>query len=88
MFLIGPPEHLAVDGDEVRAKPGERTHPGDEAALELLRIEHGEDIAELVMRGRADLEGPEPAQQSQLLLAELGDLHPAFAAGEKSPLAQ
>ena len=31
--------------------------------LELLRVEGGEDVAELVVRRRADPKGPEAAQQ-------------------------
>ena len=72
-LLIGAPERLAVDGDDVRAEFGERRRPGDEAVLELPGIEDREDIAELVVRGRALREPPETAQKSQLLLAVLGD---------------
>jgi len=31
----------------------ERCDPGDEAALEGLRVERGENIAQMIMRGRA-----------------------------------
>ena len=57
----------------------DRAHGFDhaDAALKLLRIEGCEDVAELVVRERADPEGPQATQQFQLLLAELGDLDPA-----------
>jgi hypothetical protein len=67
---MGALQRLAVDGDEVGRAPGQRRHPADEAALELLGIEHGEEVAQVIMRGRAVRERPEVAQQGQLLLVD------------------
>jgi hypothetical protein len=36
-----------------RRRLGQRRGPGDEAALESLRVERGENIAQMIMRGRA-----------------------------------
>jgi hypothetical protein len=87
-LLIGAPERLAVDGNDVRAEPGERRHPGDEAVLKLLRVEDGEDVAELVVRGRAVAARPEAAQEVQFLLTETGDLDPALTPGEHAEKTQ
>ena len=87
-LLIGAPQRLAVDGDDVGAELGERADPGDEAALELLGIERREQVAQLVVRRRAVLERPEAAQKLKLLLAELGDLHPALGGGQHGHQAQ
>jgi hypothetical protein len=66
----------------VGAELAERADPGDEAALELFGIERGEQVAQLVVRRRAVLEGAKAAQRLKLLLAELGDLHPALGGGQ------
>jgi len=87
-FPIGAPEPLAVNGDAVGAGPAQRRHPGDEAALERPRVADSEEGAAPVMRGRPVLEGPEPTQESRLLLTELGGLPPALAAGEHAEKAQ
>jgi len=50
---------------------GDSFDPGDEALLEGHRIQG----AELVVRGRAIGERPEPTQQRQLLLFDPGDTH-------------
>ena len=52
--------------------------PGDEAALELLGIERGEDIAEVIVRRRTIAERPEAAQKRELLVAEAGDIGEGF----------
>ena len=51
-----------------------RRNPGDKAALERLRVERGENIAQMIMRRRAVCERPEPAQKIELLLAKTGDV--------------
>ncbi len=48
-FLIGAPQRLAVDGDDVRAAPGERCRPGDEAVLKLFGIKGCEDVTALIV---------------------------------------
>ena len=74
-LLIGASERLApglrrgrLDGDDIRPEFRERSNPGNEAALEGLGIEFGNPIAELVMRRRAVLEGPEPVSYTHLTL--------------------
>ena len=39
-----------------------------------LGVERGENIAQMIVRGRAVAIGPEPAQQIELLLAKAGDV--------------
>src|SRR5277367_81819 len=53
-------------------------HPGCETMLEFLGVEDRKDIAELVVRGRPVAKRPEPAQQSELFLAEPRDLDEAI----------
>jgi hypothetical protein len=79
-FLIRAPQRLAVDGNDARRQPREPRDPGDEATLELLRVERREDVVELIVRRRAILERPETMQQIELLIAEPGELDPAFKA--------
>ena len=87
-LLIGAPQRLAVDGDEIGPERCERAGPGDEAALELFGVESREQIAELIVRRRAVLERSEPAQERELPLAELRDLDPALRAGQHRQQAQ
>src|ERR1700728_1703896 len=53
---------------------GQRGDPGDEAALELLRVQDSQDVTEVVVRRRALRERPEATQQVQLLAAEQRDI--------------
>jgi hypothetical protein len=46
--------------------------------LELLRVERGEDVAELIMRRRAIRERPEPAQKREFPRPEAGDIDEAL----------
>ena len=78
-LLIGSAQRLAVDGDDASIQTCQARDPGDEARLELLGVEDGEDVAELVVRWGLILEWPEATQQRQLLLAVLGDLDPTLA---------
>ena len=41
---------LPIDRDHALRHAGQRRDPGDETALELLRVEGGEDVAEMIMR--------------------------------------
>ncbi len=88
LLLVRAARRLAVDGDDVGGRLGQRRHPGNEAALERLRVERGEDIAELVMRGRAVLEGPEAAQEVDLRLAKERNFGERLGAGENGEQAQ
>ena len=74
LLPAGAAQRLAVDGDDLRGRAGQRRHPGHEAALELLGVEGGEDVAEVIVRRRAVAKRPEPAQQLDLLLAEPRDI--------------
>ena len=81
-LLAGPPGGLAIDGDDPLGSSGQRGYPGDEAALELLVVQHGEDIAKMVVRRRAVGEAAEAAQKVQLLAAEQGDVGDGLRAGQ------
>ena len=48
---------LAVDGHHLLGNPGQGRHPGDEAALERLGVEGGEDVAQMIMGRRAAAKG-------------------------------
>ena len=48
-LLARPPHRLAVDGDHLARSPGLGRNPGDEALLELLRIQRCEDVAKMVV---------------------------------------
>ena len=71
LFLTGPPQRLAVDGDHPLWRSGQRRNPGDEAALELLGVEDPQDVAQMVV---CVSERPEAAQKSELLAAEQSDI--------------
>jgi hypothetical protein len=62
--------------------PVSRRDPGDEALLELLGIERGQDVAQVVVRRRAVGERAEAAQQRQLLDAEQRDVGDGFRASQ------
>ena len=88
-LLAGPTSGLAIDGDDFLRGSGQRGYPGDEAALELLVVQHGEDIArKMVVRRRAIGEGTEAAQQVQLLAAEQGDVGDGLRAGKDGDQAE
>src|SRR5208282_6514209 len=59
-----------------------------EAALELLMVQHGEDIAKMVVRRRAVGEAAEAAQKVQLLTAEQGDVGDGLRAGQDGDQAE
>jgi hypothetical protein len=58
-ILIGSPQRFAIDGDDLSIKPGQPRDPRDKAPLELLGVEDGKNIAELVVRRRFILERPQ-----------------------------
>jgi len=51
-----------------------------------LGVEAGENVAEMIMRGRTVREGPQTAQELQLLPAEKRDLDEAIGPGEDGQL--
>ena len=69
-LLVGAAQRLAIDGNHIRRRAGQRGHPGDEAVLELLGVESGKNVAELIVRGRTVAKRPKPAQKAELLLAK------------------
>ena len=82
LLLAGPPNRLAVDGDHPLGSSGQRRDPGNKAALELLGIQDGENVAEMIVRRRAFVERTEAAQQAKLLAAEQGDIGDRLGAGQ------
>ena len=67
LLPAGAAQRLAVDSDHLPGCAGQRRHPIDEAALELLGVEHGQNVAEVIMRRRPMAKRPEPPQQLDLL---------------------
>jgi hypothetical protein len=68
------PPRAPVDGDDLGRLAGDGGNPGDEALLEGLGIQGGENGAEWVVRGRAIGKRSETAQQLPFLLAEAGNI--------------
>ena len=70
-----------------RDLPHDQTPARDEAALERPRVERGENVAQMVMRGRARRERSEPTQEVELFFAETRNvgkrLSPANAASRR-----
>ena len=73
-LAAGTARGLAVNRHDTGGHPGHRGGPGHETLLELHRVQGGEDIAEMVVRLRTVREGPETAEEVELLLAEPGDI--------------
>lgn len=61
-FVAGAPSRLAIDGDDTLRAASQSCDPGDEAALELLVIQHGEDVTEVIVRWRSVGERAKAAQ--------------------------
>ena len=74
LLVNGAARRLAVDGDHLGRLAGDGGNPGDEALLEGLGIQGGENGAELIVRGRAVGKRSETAQQLPFLLAEAGNI--------------
>src|SRR6185437_10556225 len=77
-FPTGAAYGLAVDRHHAFRDADQRRDPGDEAALELLGVERGENVTQVVVRRRAIAERPEPAEQVALGAAEAGDIDEGF----------
>jgi len=60
LVLIRAPRRLAIDRDDLGRRVRQRRNPGHKAKLEGASVERGEDIAEMIMRGRAVHIGPKP----------------------------
>jgi hypothetical protein len=88
LLVAGSAHGLAIDRNHPRGNPRYRGHPGDEAALERIGVQSGEDVAEVIMGWRAILERAEPAEQSQLPGAEEGDLREALSPGQHAEQTQ
>ena len=82
LLLAGAAQRLAVDRDDFLGRAGQRCHPVNETALEALGVEDGENIAEVIVRGRAMVKRPEPTQKLDLLLAEPRNVDEALRAGQ------
>ena len=85
---LGAAHRFAVDGHHPLGDPDQGRHPGYEAALKRLGVEGGEDVAEMVMGRRARREGAKTAQQTELLLAEAGDVGNRLGPGQNRQKAQ
>src|SRR5450432_362288 len=82
VFETGPARRLAVDRDDALRYSGDRCDPGCEAALELSGVQHGQDVAEMIVRRRAVTERTEAAEQVQLLHAKDGYLGDGLRPGQ------
>src|SRR3954466_6219423 len=77
-----PPRGLAITGNHPVRRSGQCSDPGDKASLELLGVEHCQDVAEMIVCWRAVLEWTEAAQKLALLATEQGDVDKGFRPGE------
>jgi hypothetical protein len=82
LLLVGSARGFAVDGDDFGRGAGQRHNPGDKAALERLGVKRGEDISEVIVRGRSRAERPEPPQKSELFLAKSDDIDKRLRPGQ------
>jgi hypothetical protein len=81
-----PARGLAIDGDHFGPNSRLRGDPSGKATPECLRVERGQNMADVIVRRRPILEGSEAPEQRQLQPAKLGDigdrLHPATTASK------
>src|SRR4029078_10838656 len=71
---VGAPRGLAVDGDQVGFRLAHALDPAREAALEQLRVERRDHLAERVVARDAVPVGQEAAQEGQVLATPERDL--------------
>src|SRR3954471_4803496 len=71
---VGAPRGLAVDGDQVGFRLAQALDPAREAALEQLRVERRDHLAERVVARDAVPVGQEAAQEGQVLATPERDL--------------
>ena len=65
---------LAINRDNIGHVVAQTLDPGEEAGLEHLRIDGGDDVAQGIVAGNATLIGLEAAQEAHVLLAPKVDL--------------
>ena len=87
-LMVRSAQRLAIDRDHIRRNAGQRGNPADEAALEMLGVERGEDVAEVVVRGRSFAKRPKPAQEGELLAPEARDIDECLRPGQHRQQAQ
>ena len=85
---LGPAHRLAVEGDHAGRNAGQRDDPGDEATLDLVGVQHRQDVAQVTVVRRAILERTEAAKKRQLFNPEQGDLGESFGTGKHAEQAQ
>jgi hypothetical protein len=81
-LLVGAAQRLAIDGNHIGRRAGQRSHPGHEALLELVGVESGKNVAELIVRGRTVAKRPKPAQKAEFLLAKQGNIDERFRSAQ------
>ena len=86
--MTGSADGFSINRDDPGRDAGYRGDPGDEAALELLSVENGQDIPEMVVRRGAILEWAEAAKKRQFLGTEKGDLGETLGPGQHRQQAQ
>jgi len=85
VFSTGAAQCLAIDGDDLGRRLGQccglrklcsqsLLRPIDETALKGRRVERGENIAQMILRGRAVAIAEKSAQEVELLFAKAGDV--------------
>ncbi len=87
-LLIESAHGLAVDGDHLSRRTGQRGDPGDETALENLGVERRENVAQLIVRWRPVAERPEAAQEFELPFAEPRDIGERFRTRQRRQKAE
>jgi len=78
----GAADGLAVNRHHALRHADQRGGPGHETALELLRVEGGEDVAEMIVRRRAVEEWTEAPEQVEFHATESGDIDEGFGSGQ------
>jgi hypothetical protein len=81
-LLAGAARGLSVDGDHLGRRSDQRGDPGDEAPLERIGVNRGEDVAQVIVRRRPIAKRPEAAQKRELLHPEPGDIDKGLGPGQ------
>src|SRR5208337_249481 len=87
-LAAGPAHGLAIDGDHPGRNAGQRGDPGDEATLELVGVQHRQNIAQVTVVRCAIFERAEAAEKRKFLDAEQGDLGESLGTGQYGEQAQ
>jgi hypothetical protein len=72
---------LSINGNDIGGVGAQILHPGQEAGLEHLWVDRGDDVAQRVMAGDAMLIELEAAQEAQALVAPEVDLDEVIRTG-------